>query len=354
MARSRQFSSEPTVSSAPAWRRRSARASREWMKARTGNPLSNSPSAVGRPVLPVAPVTRIIGFDMERASSFATTTERRADHGRAHVRPQLPGGSLDAGRGRVKDVDDLAKDHSLWRSQAVWRAVKRLARRAPPEPARPVARGGSIAAPPQLPRIRPLVAQPRGDRQTLRGARPSVARAQRTHAIGGLRRGLSRAGAERAGDGERARGDKARRCASRTLSGLRGRSGMARAYEQRRRRAPGRGLRRRGDAAKHLVGRAAELHAADVRTFAYAPAHPDWSDVAPRLLARLDREAHGDPNSSYAALRRELVGSLDAAWAPHAVGGPELPFVPVTLTWKARNPPLQHDHDLRHAPGRRP
>ena len=57
----------------------------------------------------------------------------------------------------------------------------------------------------------------------------------------------------------------------------------------------------------------------------------NWSDVAPRLLARLDREARGDPNSSYAALRRELVGSLDAAWAPHAVGGRELPFVPVTL-----------------------
>src|SRR5690348_8867054 len=77
-----------------------------------------------------------------------------------------------------------------------------LAHEAPPQPARPRARGGRVHAPSELPRDRALAAQRADGPTPRRAARGPVARAQSDAARGRVRAGLlaAAAGGARAGE----------------------------------------------------------------------------------------------------------------------------------------------------------
>jgi hypothetical protein len=79
----------------------------------------------------------------------------------------------------------------------------------------------------------------------------------------------------------------------------------------------------------------------------------NWTFVAPRLLARLRREAAGDALSPSSALLRELAPAANCGQVPIEDFETLAPTVPLEISIRLNAYPLQHNHDLRNAAGRR-
>ena len=81
----------------------------------------------------------------------------------------------------------------------------------------------------------------------------------------------------------------------------------------------------------------------------------NWAQVKPRLLARLRREAAGDPLSPSWSLLREFALGNDRGESPGEDVEALTPVVRLEITIGGLGvDALQYDHDFRHTTGYRP